>query len=81
VKHAEAKSVLAKLSYRKGKIALSVEDDGKGFEVEKVLAASEADGGFGLRSMRERVTKLDGEFSVESRPGEGTRIRAIIPLL
>jgi len=81
VKHAEAKSVSVKLSHRKGKIALSVEDDGKGFEVEKVLAASEADGGFGLRSMRERVTKLDGEFSVESQPGEGTRIRVIIPLL
>jgi nitrate/nitrite-specific signal transduction histidine kinase len=53
-------------------------DDGGGFP-----RAGEADGDnrhFGLVGMRERVEKLNGELSILSRPGEGTRVTARIPL-
>ncbi|MDI6892153.1 MAG: GAF domain-containing sensor histidine kinase [Actinomycetota bacterium] len=81
IKYAGAKSIAVKLSFRKGKVALSVEDNGKGFDVKRVLAAVRSEGKFGLMSMRERVEKLDGEFGIESQLGKGTKIRATVPTL
>ena len=57
-------------------VILEVSDDGRGFDV-----ASATDGGtrFGLTSMRERAEALGGAFSVESKPGEGTRVVVTVP--
>ena len=51
-----------------------VEDDGHGFD------ASAANGGVGLRSMRERATLLDGDLGLRSEPGRGTRVEVSVPL-
>jgi signal transduction histidine kinase len=37
-------------------------------------------GGIGLESMRERAESLNGEFSLESRPGRGTKIYVMLPM-
>lgn len=55
---------------------LEISDDGHGFDVETARAAH---GRLGLVGMRERVTAIGGELTVESEPGRGTRIRVTVP--
>jgi signal transduction histidine kinase len=57
-------------------IQLIVSDAGAGFDVEAVKKNS----GLGLVSMQERVHQIHGSFSVESRPGQGTKILVVVPL-
>jgi signal transduction histidine kinase len=58
-------------------VQLTVSDAGAGFDVEK--ARNER--GLGLVSMQERVHLVHGRFQIESAPGAGTRIVAVVPLL
>lgn len=58
-------------------LSVAVEDEGAGFDVEAVWASGAC---FGLRSMRERVETLGGRFVIDSVPGAGTRLTAVIPL-
>ena len=55
-----------------------MEDDGKGFDVEK-LDQKEEPKGLGLISMRERVIAFDGDFSIHSNSGSGVEIVIEIP--
>ena len=64
------------LNARDGELLVEVADGGKGFD----QTAPGADGHLGLASMRERVEILGGTFSVQSAPGCGTRIQAVLPL-
>ena len=57
-------------------IQLEVADRGAGFEVEE----AKKNGGLGLMSMQERMHLAHGTLSVESTPGEGTTILAVVPL-
>jgi signal transduction histidine kinase len=75
VKHARASQVQMSLAETDGRIVLQVEDDGQGFD-----PGGEFPGHLGLRSMKERMERLGGRFSVESSPGAGTRVRAEVPL-
>jgi signal transduction histidine kinase len=59
------------------KVQLVVRDPGAGFDVEEAKAR----GGLGLVSMQERINMLSGQFSIDSRPGEGTKIVASVPLI
>lgn len=74
-KHAGASEVWLRLSREDDAVALTVEDDGAGFDVE----ATREKVGLGLISMTERVQLLNGRLTVESAPGEGTRIVALAP--
>jgi signal transduction histidine kinase len=56
-------------------VLLDVRDDGVGFE------PCDADGGFGLSSMRQRLLRVAGNLAVESSPGEGTAVNASVPAL
>jgi PAS domain S-box-containing protein len=57
-------------------VELIVRDAGSGFDVEEAKRQS----GLGLVSMQERVNLLHGRFRIESRPGAGTRIIALVPV-
>lgn len=50
-----------------------VSDNGQGFDPESELT------GFGLVGMRERVALVEGTLTIESRPGVGTTLRAVLP--
>ena len=76
-KHAEAASARVAVEERDGRITVRVEDDGSGFDARQERGQP---AGFGLLGMRERVTLVGGELSVASRPGEGTRISAVLPV-
>ena len=57
-------------------LSVQIEDRGRGFDAEAVLAASRSNG---LTGMRERVKLLDGQLTIDSRPGGPTQITAEIP--
>ena len=73
VKHAAATRVALHLTQADGYLHLRIADDGQGFD------PAHARGGMGLRNIRERVARLDGQLTVFSEPGAGTRLEAVIP--
>ncbi|HEV8694938.1 MAG TPA: sensor histidine kinase [Lysobacter sp.] len=75
-KHADARSVLMRLVARGGLLQLQVADDGRGCDPEMALSS----GGSGLGGMRERLRLYDGQLELRSAPGEGTRLRAVVPI-
>ncbi|HEX7089275.1 MAG TPA: sensor histidine kinase [Longimicrobiales bacterium] len=78
VRHAGATTVRVMLECRDANLVALVEDDGRGFVVQEVLRG---DGeGLGLFGMRERASYVGGHVDIESEPGAGTRVRAVIPL-
>ena len=79
-KHAGASHALVKVGARDGRLHLLVADDGRGCDPETVLAADGLGGGSGLGSMRERVVLFGGRLSLVSSPGDGTQLRALLPL-
>ncbi|WP_447980033.1 PAS domain-containing sensor histidine kinase [Candidatus Nitrospira bockiana] len=78
-KHARATSVSLLVVRGPSAVQAIVEDDGRGFEVERVLKAG-ATRHLGLHGIRERVALLHGTLSIESSPGGGTVVSVQIPL-
>lgn len=78
-KHACAKNSVVKIEMLNNRINIQVRDDGKGFNMNKVMANKEREG-YGLIGMRERVQLLNGDISIVSAPGKGTSISISIPL-
>jgi two-component system NarL family sensor kinase len=74
-RHAEAKHVTLELVIQPGKIELTVEDDGIGFEADQL-----PEGRFGLVGLNERARLLGGSLTVCSAPDEGTTLNITIPL-
>ncbi len=79
-RHAQAENVSLTLEFEDDVVAVDVEDDGQGFDVEATLARGKDGSPFGLMGMRERVDLLGGSLVVESRPGEGTSVRVRVPV-
>jgi NarL family two-component system sensor histidine kinase LiaS len=73
-RHSSAKNAYINLSHETNAVKLSIIDDGCGFK------ADEQHDGMGLYSMRERAESVNGICSIESEPGQGTRIFVSIPL-
>lgn len=86
VKHARPEHVGVVLERRDGRLLLTVEDDGIGFEVPNVeaseRAASQNDGtrSMGLVNMRERAALVGGDLVIDSAPGRGTTVVVRVPL-
>lgn len=78
-KHAQASEVKVNISKLPGAIRLEVHDNGKSFELERVLFAKRHKR-LGLLGSRERVEMVGGTFGVDSSPGQGTTISAEIPV-
>ena len=77
-KHAAASHVSLLLERRGGEVAMIVEDDGRGFDIEEIR--KDASRGMGLMGMRERAATLGGDVQVEARPGSGTTVFVRLPL-
>jgi signal transduction histidine kinase len=75
VKHAEASHVSVAVKQEETRVTASVQDDGKGFDVDVKSS------GLGLLGMTERVRALHGRMSVLSTPGSGTRIHLELPAI
>lgn len=77
-RHAEADQAWVRLTRDPGAVVVTIEDDGRGFDVDAVLA--EDDRGLGLFGMLERADYLGGRVDIESEPGAGSLIRAVVPI-
>jgi len=79
LKHSQAKSARIVLERDVHDVRLWIEDDGRGFAAPGP-ARETATRGFGLKNIAERVRILGGSLKVDSRPGAGTRVEAIVPI-
>ena len=75
-KHAAAGSVRIVIERRGAEIVLTIADDGRGFDPQERLSHSKR---WGMTTMQERAAAVGGRVAVESAPGGGTVIRAIVP--
>lgn len=75
-KHAKASNVVVVLETQPNSICAVVRDDGIGFDV----GGEVKENSFGLRGMKERIDLLEGEFTVNSMPGEGTEVFVKVPV-
>lgn len=73
LKHAEATQVMVQCSYNSGQIIVTVEDDGKGFNLSEVEGK-----GVGLSALKNRVGLLGGHLEFNSSPGNGTEVNIVI---
>ncbi len=80
VKHAKAKKAKVSVWSKGEQINIEVEDDGIGFN-KPALNYDYAKEGFGLFSIRERLSSFDGNIVISSRRGRGTRIKISVPVL
>jgi PAS domain S-box-containing protein len=78
-KYARARGVDISLSFADDAVLLVVQDDGVGFDAEQVEGPSRH-GGLGLYGMRERAALLGGMLTIDTAPGQGTRITLRAPL-
>jgi PAS domain S-box-containing protein len=77
LKYSETNQFSVALCATEEEVQLVVRDAGAGFDVEEAKRHR----GLGLVSMQERVNLVHGRFSVESKPGQGTRIFAAVPFV
>jgi signal transduction histidine kinase len=78
VKHAEARQIDVRLRYDEHAVGVSVSDDGRGFDPDRVDPARA--GHFGLVGMRERASRVGASLTIESQPGQGTRVDLSVPM-
>lgn len=76
-RHADCRTASCEITIERQELVAVVEDDGRGLPLEQTEGGR---GGRGLANMRARAAELDGRLEVESRPGQGTRLRLRLPL-
>jgi len=77
-KHSNAKNVTVRLTEDNSGVGLLVSDNGRGFDVS-ILSSPDKEGGFGLFSIRERVSYFNGAIAIQSEPCKGTTVKIEIP--
>jgi len=73
-KHAEATEVRLDLKTESNQVYLAIADNGRGFSYPQATA------GYGLQGMKERVAAMNGEFYLQTSPGQGCQITITLPL-
>lgn len=79
IKHAEASNVNIHLVFEEKNVRINVWDNGLGFDLDEAKQRRTARPSLGLAGMEERAALLDGTVSIQSRPGYGTEVEAVIP--
>jgi two-component system NarL family sensor kinase len=76
VKHANAKSAMVQVTYKEDVLGITVEDDGKGIDMQGLAMAE----GMGYRNIKSRIDFLKGNIDIQSARGKGTSVLIKIPL-
>jgi PAS domain S-box-containing protein len=79
-KHAGASRVRIALHRDNDRISVTIEDDGKGFDVPAIRLEKAKKKGMGLTAMAFRARMLGGNFEISSRAGRGTKIKVNLPV-
>ena len=79
LKYAEANYILVSVSHSNQVLSIVIDDDGKGFDAEKLLA-EKSEAGMGLFFMKERISYVNGRIFINSSKNNGTRITININL-
>ncbi|HVB54846.1 MAG TPA: PAS domain-containing protein [Candidatus Acidoferrales bacterium] len=79
-RYSGSQTATVRLALESARLLVSIEDEGCGLPSPGSLAPRNAPFGVGIAGMRERVKQLHGIFEIESVPGRGTTVRAILPL-
>ncbi len=74
-RHSNANSIKVHIDTNEDRVAVDVEDDGKGFNVDQAF-----DGSMGIKVIKDRTEILKGEFNIDTAIGQGTRIGFTVPL-
>lgn len=80
MKHAQAKHIWIRLTRQGDELMATVQDDGKGFDLQAVRANYSKRGSFGLLNIDERARMVGGSAEMTSAVGAGTTVRVIVPL-
>jgi PAS domain S-box-containing protein len=79
VKHAQASEVWVHFALDEEGVELQVRDNGRGFSVPRRLVDLVREGHLGLVGIQERAEAVGGKLEIEAVPGQGTRVRILIP--
>ena len=79
IKHAQASHVNIRLCFEERNVRIDVWDNGVGFDLDQAQQKSTSRPTLGLAGMEERAALLGGNVSIQSRPGYGTQVEALIP--
>lgn len=80
IRHARARRVVVAIEREDGGLAITVEDDGRGFDASSATEVSGTGKSLGLLGMQERARMLGGRFEIRSSAGAGTRVRIWLPV-
>ncbi len=83
VQHSRARNVTISFKKKQDQLRLRIEDDGIGFDVSRIgqTNSKKRRHGLGLIIAKERMKLIGGDCSVQSQPGRGTTVTAVIPLI
>jgi signal transduction histidine kinase len=70
LKHADANQILMQLTKTPTKVLITVEDNGKGFDLNSLGKTS----GIGIANIKHRVNYLNGTIQINAKPGDGTSV-------
>jgi two-component system sensor histidine kinase DegS len=77
LQHSQATTIIIRIDISDANVAVSVEDNGKGIDTEKI----DENGGMGLKVIRDRIEMVGGYFDIDSSLEEGTRINFQVPAI
>lgn len=79
-KHAEAKNIWITMRQEGNAVTITVQDDGRGFDLQQIEEAYALRGSLGLLNMKERAEIANAKLTIAPQPGKGTRVTLVVPL-
>lgn len=80
VKHAGVNKAQVLIGHSGSNLYITVADEGQGFNAKAAYEKKESESGWGLFSIRERLSLFGGQLKIESTPQEGSRVTILFPL-
>ncbi|PNW29212.1 ATP-binding protein [Formosa algae] len=80
IKYADSSYILVSVSHSDHMLSITIDDDGKGFDVNRLKNIKTGVGGMGMTFMKERINYINGRLFLSSSPETGTRITLNIPI-
>ena len=80
IKYADSTHIIVTITHTEKMLSIVIDDNGKGFNPNKVEKKKNGDGGMGLTFMQERITYVNGRIFINSAPNKGTKVTLNVPL-